>query len=342
VGFGFRSIVSRESLVGALADFRSVVGPSDISFANLETPLSDVGLDRTARRSRQLRGVPAYAPVLRSAGFTILNVANNHSLEHGREAFLDSVSRIESLGIAVCGQRGVDGWSSRPAILTVNGMRIGAIGFTLRPAGDTTDRPHAEPTEEEILRDVACLRADVDCVIVSLHWGEEFVLVPSTKEVELAHAIVDAGASVILGHHPHVARPVERYRGAVIAYSLGNFAADMVWHDPLRRGLVLDCELVPGGVAQARVYQSRIDNSFLPRVSRADSPPLIQSTVAALPPDEYRREARDTVRAQRRALYRYTVRNAWRFDPRMLVDLAVRTARGKVAGLFGARDEIWG
>ena len=345
VGFGFRSTVSEQALLEAFGEFRSASGASDIVFANLETPLSDSGLDGHARRSRQLRGVPSFARVLRAAGFTVLNVANNHALEHGAGAFSDSASRVEALGMSICGRRGTDGWNSQPVVFTARGLRIGALGYTLRPAGDGSndDAPHAEPREAQILTDVRRLRPAVDCLIVSLHWGEEFVPVPSTTEVDFAHAIVDAGAHVILGHHPHVARPVERYRDAVIAYSLGNFAADMIWHDPLRRGLVLDCTLRSGGVDEARVYRARIDDSYLPRVDVTQPVPIVASgTVPALPHGDYVREARATVRAQRRDLYRYTARNAWRFEPRMLLDLVLNTVRGKMTGIFGARDEIWG
>ena len=78
----------------------------------------------------------------------------------------------------------------------------------------------------------------MDVVVVSLHWGEEFVDQPSMQEVELGHAVIDAGATAVLGHHRHVVRPVERYRHGVIAYSLGNLIGDMVWYTAFRRGAI--------------------------------------------------------------------------------------------------------
>jgi poly-gamma-glutamate capsule biosynthesis protein CapA/YwtB (metallophosphatase superfamily) len=344
VGFGFRSKVSTKRLEFALRDFTAAMGESALTFANLETPLSDTGLEPSGRRSRQLRGRPDYVTALRAAGFTVLNVANNHSLEHGPRAFLDSVSRVEAAGIEVVGKRGAGEWSSQPVTITLSGLRVGILGYTLRRTPENAERLHAEPNEAEIRADVARLRASVDTVIVSLHWGEEFVQVPSTSEVELAHALVDAGASLILGHHPHVARPVERYRDAVIAYSLGNFVADMIWHAPLRRGLVLDCELMVGGVAGVRVHETRIDDGYLPRVDLDSSVAVATPvSIAPLPQDAYISQARATVQAQRRALYGYTVRNAWQFEPRMLLDLALKTVRGKLGALSGrSRDAIWG
>lgn len=342
VGFGFRSRVTPTELERTLLAALKDGGPRELQFANLETPLSDSGLTGS-RQSFQLRGAPEYAQALKAAGFNLLNVANNHALEHGAEAFTDSVDRVASLGIAVCGRRGSDGWTAQPVRQEIDGLRVGALGFSMRPVpAGAGERYHAEATGEQIIADVRRLKADRDCVIVSLHWGEEFVAVPSTDEVALAHAIVDAGATVILGHHPHVARPVERYENAVVAYSLGNFAADMIWHGPLRRGLVLECRLSAAGVEQAQVRPSFITSTFATELQGAGQDVTDQPVQALAVPD-YLAAARGTVRDQRRALYVYTLLNAWRFKPRTLLDLAASTIRGKAARLTsGQRDEIWG
>jgi poly-gamma-glutamate synthesis protein (capsule biosynthesis protein) len=226
----------------------------------------------------------------------------------------------------------------------IKGLRVSFLAYSMRPvAAPPPARSYALATEPEILADVARLRPQTDCLVVSLHWGEEFVARPSVSEVAFAHALVDAGASVLLGHHPHVARPLERYCDAVIAYSLGNFAADMIWYDPLRNGLMLDCLLTRDGVERASTHAVRIDKSYLPAVQGADVAPGQSQVGPGLAREDYIREARSTVQAQRRALYRYTVRNAWRSDPAALLDLAATTIRGKLAGLArGRRDEIWG
>lgn len=344
VGFGFRSRVPGELLGAGLARFASAMGRWDVGFANLETPLSDLGRDDRSRRSRQLRGAPGYADVLRSAGFTVLNVANNHALEHGPDAFLDSVSRVQGLGFDVCGRQGVGEWGTQPVTRVMGGLELGFLAYSLRRADDRWGvRPHAQATTgEQVLADVRRLRPDVDCVVVSLHWGEEFAEVPSAAEVALAHAIVDAGATVLLGHHPHVARPVERYRGAVIAYSLGNFVGDMIWYPPHRWGLVVDCRLTRRGVGDVRVCRSYVEASYLPRAEPAEAVPVAAS-VRGLSEEDYIRLSRSTVRAQRRSLYLYTLRNAWRFDPRVLVEMGLTTIRGRVSRLAaGERDRIWG
>jgi poly-gamma-glutamate synthesis protein (capsule biosynthesis protein) len=332
------------ALEQALRGFGTYLGDADIAFGNLETPVSDLGLAQS-RRSRQLRGNPEYAAALRAAGLTVVNVANNHALEHGAALFQDSVSRLEEQGIQVCGRRGSSGWHAQPVIREVKAMRIGILGYSLRPTlAASADLPHAEPTDAELLADVARLRSQVDGVLVSLHWGEEFVQHPAASEVRLAHQIVDAGAAVVLGHHPHVTRAVERYHGGVIAYSLGNFAADMIWHEPLRRGLALVCELSPEGVKHVEVHQTYVDGTFLPKLVANGSVTVREGgAVTGLPPDEYQRAARDTVREQRRSLYLYTLRNVWRYHPGMLLELATSTVRGKVARMVRReRNPIWG
>ena len=164
VGFGFRSRVTDRALRSALERLVSVIGRSDVGFANLETPLSDLGLDSRRRQSRQLRGAPSYAQVLRCGGFSVVNVANNHALEHGPEVFRDSVSRVEATGVTICGRRGSAGWSSEPAVKIVRDLRIGFLGYSLRPSQAAVDvRPHAEATVEQIGRGPAVQAA------VSLH-----------------------------------------------------------------------------------------------------------------------------------------------------------------------------
>src|SRR6185436_7173544 len=152
VGFGFRSKVSASVLETGLTRFFSGVGPADIVFGNLETPLSDAGLNST-RRSRQLRGRPEYAPALRASGFSVLNVANNHALEHGHVAFATSVSQVEATGISVCGRAGSDGWATRPVTQSVKGMRVSFLSYSMRPATEPAAGTYANATETEILAD---------------------------------------------------------------------------------------------------------------------------------------------------------------------------------------------
>src|SRR5690349_12917072 len=216
VGFGLTSRYRSRGLDGVLSPLRPLFDGADLVFGNLECPLSTAGLDATSWRSAQLRGEPSFAGALARAGFTVLNVANNHAVQHGSDAFRETVDLLTGAGIQCCGVRGEGSWCSQPAILPMpgsTGRRLGVLGYCLRPRQyGTQEPPFAEGTGAEILGDVVRLKASVDAVVVSLHWGEEFVSQPSRAEVALGHAVIEAGAALIIGHHPHVLRPVERYR----------------------------------------------------------------------------------------------------------------------------------
>ena len=342
VGFGLSSRYRSRGLDNVFSAIRPVLAGADFVFGNLECPLSTAGLDVGSWRSAQLRGDPSFAGALARTGFTVLNVANNHAAQHGITAFRETVDLLAEQGIRCCGVRGVGPWCSEPVVLPIPGSRrVGILGYCQRPRQyGPEEPPYAEGTSAEILSDVERLRngGTVDAVVVSLHWGEEFVSQPSRAEVALAHAVIEAGAALIIGHHPHVLRPVERYRHGLIAYSLGNCIADMVWWPRLRQGGVLRCTIDRSGAGSADLTRIYIDAAYRPA-------PLARSEGNGLHPlDEqaYRRAVRRTVRSQRAAAYRHAAFNLWRYSPRMLGQLAAVTIQNKAGALrswLGARNE---
>ncbi len=336
VGFGFRSRVGAGHLDRVLGGVRPLLAGADIGFGNLETPLSEHGLVPGSWASFQLRGSPAYATALRAAGFTVLNVANNHAVQHGADAFHDTRRILAEAGLASCGARGSGPWTSEPVVLrTAGGIGVGVLGYCLRPrqygAGEP---PYAEGEPRSMRADVARLRSSSDVVVVSLHWGEEFVDMPSAAEVSLGRSLIDAGAALVLGHHPHVVRPCERYRRGLIAYSLGNFAGDMIWHRPFRSGAILKCALTEGGVAEAEVLPTRLNDDLGVEIAGSGAEPV--GALEGLGEADYAAAIRRTQRRQRAASYGYALRHLYRYRPAMLLQLALRTLRNKVAGLAGA------
>jgi poly-gamma-glutamate synthesis protein (capsule biosynthesis protein) len=176
----------------------------------------------------------------------------------------------------------------------------------------------------------------VDYVVVSLHWGEEFVPRPSAGEVALGRSIIDAGASLVIGHHPHVLRPVELYGAGVIAYSLGNFAADMVWQRRLREGALVRCTLAAGGVTDVEVTPTLIGDDFRPAASGPTQRPT-DELQGGMPESEYRRAVARSVRVQQLASYGYALANARRYPRPILTQLLTRTLRNKITGLLPFR-----
>ncbi len=336
VGFGFGSRYAAANLSLAFENLRPALREGDVVFGNLEVPLSSSTQATSSWASRQMRGAPRFAPMLREAGFTVLNVANNHAVQHGTEAFKESVAAVRSAGITPCGLRGAPPWASDPVTVVAGGATVGILSYCLRPRqyGDG-EPPYAEGTPDTIRADVARLRPDVDSVIVSLHWGEEFVPVPSVEETAFARSLIDGGVALVLGHHPHVARPVERYRRGVIAYSLGNCVGDMVWYEPFRRGLLLRAEITDGTVTASEVRATRLGADYHPVLERGDVPTVGADQVGALPAAEYELAIARTWRAQRRAVYPYALARLWRVPPAALGQLVGRTVRNKLRAAFG-------
>ncbi len=166
-----------------------------------------------------------YLSQLRGAGVSIVNCANNHTTDFGAEGILETIQQLDSAGIRHVGIGRDLTEARRPVILKVKGIRIGFLGY----GGDrayiaSRSQPGTtSPSTWLILEDIKRLKPRVDFVVVNLHWGEELAIQPDSSQITLAHRIVDGGADLIVGHHPHVLQGIERYHGKVIAYSLGNF-----------------------------------------------------------------------------------------------------------------------
>jgi gamma-polyglutamate biosynthesis protein CapA len=335
VGFGFRSRYRADELSAVLSELRPVLRGADIVFGNLEVPLSSRDLEMNSWSSRQLRGDPAYANVLKDAGFTVLNVANNHAAQHGLDAFADSIAALRGAGITPCGIRGTGGWTSEPVTIAAGEAKVGVLGYCLRPRQYGAGQPpYAEGSPENVRADIARLRATVDVVLVSLHWGEEFVPLPSVEEAALGRSLIDAGAAMIIGHHPHVARPIERYKAGLIAYSLGNCVGDMVWYPPFRHGLAVWAEVSAKGVGQTIVRATRLGPDYRP-VLDGEERVVSAEDFEPLKSDPYAKAIAETWRKQRVAVYWFALLRVWRVPPQLLIQLVGRTIGNKFRALTG-------
>ena len=229
---------------------------ADLTFGNLEGPLCDTGEttkckpDAAPGSCYAFRSPTRYAPIYRDAGFDVMSTANNHAGDFGQECRLATEAALDSVGIAHSGRPG------DVAHLTANGLKIALIGF------HTSDATHNVNDHEAARLLVAGLAADNDLVIVSFHGGAEgskALHVPQGAEQfysenrgdlrAFTHAVVDAGADLVLGHGPHVLRGMEVYKDRLIAYSLGNFATygRFTLSGNLGVGAVLDVVLAQDG-----------------------------------------------------------------------------------------------
>jgi len=201
---------------------------ADLALANLEGPLFAGGVpakEPLKGRRYLFRTPPSYAENLKKAGISFVSLANNHALDFGRDGLHSTREALAAAGVAYAGKSGP------VAEFQVRGVKVAvlALGFGAAP------RSIVYP--ERALAEVAELAPRYDILILSVHAGAEgrgalhvapgpetFLNEPRGDLVRFAHAAIDRGAALVLGHGPHVPRALELYKGRLIAYSLGNFA----------------------------------------------------------------------------------------------------------------------
>lgn len=199
---------------------------ADLALVNLECAISTRG--RPLAKEFTFRGHPSSLPAMVEAGVDVANLGNNHAADFGREALIDTVRHLGEAGVEPVGAGPDAAAAYRHVVLERRGLRVAFLGATrVLPYhfGAGPDLPGVASAYDEVrfLDAVRAADADADVVVVSIHWGVELATRPNAIQVRVGRALVDAGADVVIGHHPHVLQPVVRYRGGVIAYSLGNF-----------------------------------------------------------------------------------------------------------------------
>ena len=196
---------------------------ADITFCNLECPLSTVGPHMPS--TMIFRADPATVSVLTDGGFDIVSVANNHTLDAGAAALVETLDHLDAAGIKYVGSARDPAHGSDPTFIQVQGLRVGFLAYTdLSFTHVSYSRVDADLTQ--LRAQIAAARGQCDLLLVSYHWGDQDVDVPNTRQVQVGHASIDAGADAVLGHHPHVLQGVEFYRGCPILYSMGDFVFD--------------------------------------------------------------------------------------------------------------------
>lgn len=242
-----------------LSPVQDILSAADMAVVNLETPLSTRG--SPANKTYVFRGPPEMATDIAEAGVDVVTLANNHALDYGVGAMLDTLDHASAAGLATVGA-GVDATAAyAPQVVDTPAGRVAVIGLTRvlhtlgwaqgeRPpveAGQwqaTATRPGLASAYDETaaVAAVGAAAQVADHVVVAIHWGTERADCPDADQRRLARLLTDAGADVIVGHHPHVLQGVQTIDGALVAYSMGNF----VWYHnqaPSRYTGVLQVEL---------------------------------------------------------------------------------------------------
>jgi poly-gamma-glutamate capsule biosynthesis protein CapA/YwtB (metallophosphatase superfamily) len=207
------------------AGIKTELVKGDITLANLESPIAGKGSEFTGKKFRFL-AEPAVAEALGNAGITLVTLANNHSMDYGGQALAETFANLEAAGIAWIGAGRNLKDARKMALYSIKDKKIAFLGYSMTQPTEFfagSQRPGTAPSWEKLYdEDIAHARSMVDYVIVSFHWGTEGSSMPHSNQRNAAHKAIDAGADVIIGHHPHVLQGIERYKNGIIFYSLGN------------------------------------------------------------------------------------------------------------------------
>lgn len=246
---GIRRAINDNTIKYPFELIKDNIRAHDLAFCNLECPVSSKG--KSTGKIYCFRADTSFFSGIQDAGFNIFSLANNHIIDWGQEACLDTRNFIEAQNLYAIGAGENQEIAQKPLLFTKHGLRFAIfayLGDPLKGVVWSEKRPGpAQAGIEEICEAIECIRDSVNFVLVSIHWGTEYIHIPTKAQIAWAHAMIDAGADLIIGHHPHVLQSIEIYGNRVILYSLGNFVFDQ--HKTYQRQTgIFSCIFKPGSI----------------------------------------------------------------------------------------------
>ncbi|KAA6450870.1 CapA family protein [Bacillus swezeyi] len=232
-----RNVEKVTNLHGPESVFKNVkpyFNVSDFITGNFENPVTNESDYQQADKNIHLQTNRESVETLKKMNFNVLNFANNHAMDYGQNGLNDTLDKFsqENMDLVGAGKNLSDA-KKHVSYQDVNGVKIATLGFTDTYTKNFTAKKNKGgvlPLSPKIfIPMIAEASKKADLVIVHVHWGQEYDNEPNDRQKDLAKAIADAGADIILGAHPHVLEPIEVYKDTVIFYSLGNFVFDQGW-----------------------------------------------------------------------------------------------------------------
>lgn len=249
---------------------RSVLKKGDIVFANLETAITPGRPIKTGEMS--FRSDLQVAKAMKDTGITVVSLANNHVPNFGAKGISDTLKYLDQAGIAHAGAGAKLTEALKPAFLTVKGTKFAVLAFNdsdVVPVsyGAAANRAGTALMDVTTMTNaVKAAKKKADVVVVSMHSGTEYKATPNARQTRFARAAIDAGAAIVIGHHPHVVQTVEKYKGKYILYSLGNFVFDQMWSRQTRQGMTAAITFNRTSVTGISFTPVLIENYAQPRV----------------------------------------------------------------------------
>jgi poly-gamma-glutamate capsule biosynthesis protein CapA/YwtB (metallophosphatase superfamily) len=251
---------------------RAYLSNADLTLANFENPVLENAVYHP--EAPTFNGDLRLLSILTQGGIDGVTLANNHILDAGVPGLEETLGHLDDAGISYAGA-GTDLDATRePMIFDLSGIEVGVLSYQNVPSYEwtwaTETAPGTAPLREDVVsEDIERLRPEVDLLVVMPHWGIEYTAPPEPEQVELAHAMVDAGADLVVGGHAHWAKGIEVYDGKPVFYGTGNFLFDQSWSEETSTGIFVDVVLYENHVVQARpvpfIILDRSQPNFLVR-----------------------------------------------------------------------------
>jgi gamma-polyglutamate biosynthesis protein CapA len=257
-----REILAARDVALPFRKMAPMLAASDIAFVNLESPFSDRGPYREG--GLVFHAAPDMIAGLKLAGIAVASTANNHTRDCAAHGVEFTVAWLRAHGIEPVGSGESEAATHKGIVLVRHGIRFGFLGYTYDQNNGNwkdIDPRIALADPKAVCRDVTEIRKRSDVVIVSMHHGIEYTLKPTAAQVAFAHAAIDAGAKLVIGHHPHVVQPSESYRDGLIFYSLGNFIFDQYQRVETQHGEVVQISFVGRNILATHVMPVKITRS---------------------------------------------------------------------------------
>lgn len=269
-----------EAGLDPFAGTATAIDQGDLTIGNLECVVATVG--QRVPKSYNFRCHPRILPYL-AQHFDAVSVANNHSGDFGKEAFVEGLDLLTESKVTPFGGGRNEAEAYQPVILTKNGWRvalIGVDGVELTSYAAEAETPGvAWLYPERIAEIVKAVRPEADLVVVLPHWGYEYHFGHAQEHEEMAHLWLESGADMVVGTHPHVIQPIHAYNGKLIAYSLGNYVFDdfkdvsAELDEPSRLSWILHVTVEPDGEQSWTVETARTDDQGFPQLVSNDLVP---------------------------------------------------------------------
>jgi len=251
---------------------------ADIVVGNLESPfLKGSSNYEVLTGSFSFKANPLAVEGLKFSNFSLLSLANNHTINQGKQGIIDTIAILEENGIRYVGAGLNEEEARRAEIITVKGYNFAFLAYAYPEDYSIADNNRAgiaDMNAEKMKEDIKLLKKmdrQPDLIVVLLHAGNEYDLMPNWQQKTFAKAAIEAGADLVLGHHPHCPQLFDFYQDKPIIYSLGNFVFDQMWSKETRQGLLLkviwqdgikSLELIPSKIydyGQVKILNSEIE-----------------------------------------------------------------------------------